>query len=162
MWSAKVNRFSADRRRRLTSTQPSRSSRPGSPLSLSRFTDGTLSISAILGFSVRKPCGAAAVRGVSGQREQPSRPAGGELPHRDASCLLLFLLLRCGVHFWLPGVCHIAEFYPLFCVFSPCSLSLALCRYILFKVCKSAVCVSAETTPLLSVRRDHVEAALRP
>lgn len=62
---------------------------------------------------VCEPCCAAAVRGVSGQREQPSRPAGGELPHRDSSCLLL-LLLRWGGHFWLAGVCHIAEFNPPF------------------------------------------------
>lgn len=49
MWSAKVGRFPADRRRRLTLTQPSQSSRPGSPLSHSRFTDGTWSVSALLG-----------------------------------------------------------------------------------------------------------------
>ena len=48
---------------------------------------------------------------VSGQREQPSRPAGGELPRRDSSCLLL---LRRGAHFWLPDVCHIAEFNLVF------------------------------------------------
>ncbi len=161
MWAAKVGRFPADRRRRLTSTQPSRSSRPGSPLSLSRFTGGLWSISAMLGFQcacacVCEPCGAAAVRGVSGQREQPSRPAGGELPHRGSSCLLL-VLLRCGAHFWLiSGVCHIAELNPLLFFFS-LSLSLSLflsviclSRYILFKVRMSEACErSSETTPPL-------------
>lgn len=61
------------------------------------------------------------VSGVSGQREQPSRPAGGEVPHRDSSCLLL---LRCGGHFWLADVCHIAVFKPFF---PSLSLSLSFC-----------------------------------
>eukprot|EP00064_Thunnus_orientalis_P019530 superscaffoldBa00004929_g19652 len=80
---------------------------------------------------------------VSGQREQPSRPAGGELPHRDSSCLLL---LRCGDHFWLTGVCHIAEFNPLLFFLSVVCLS----RYILFKVRMSeAYERSSADTPLL-------------
>lgn len=80
--------------------------------------------------------------GVSGQREQPSRPAGGELPHRDSSCLLL---LRCGGHFWLKGVCHIAVFNPLFYLSVVC-----LSRYILFKVRMSEVYERLPvTTPLL-------------
>lgn len=103
MWSAKVGRFPADRRRRLTSTQPSHSSRPCSPLSRLSFPDVDVEVFRLCWgfFCARKPRGAAAVRGVSGQREQPSRPAGGELPHRDPSCLIL--LLRCAVHFSLTG-----------------------------------------------------------
>lgn len=72
MWTAKVGRFPADRRRRLTSTQPSRSSRPDSPLSLSRFTDGMRSIWAFGLFSVFRAGGAAAVLRVSGQRDLSS------------------------------------------------------------------------------------------
>lgn len=65
-------------------------------------------------FNECKPGGAAAMRSVSGQREQPSRPADGELLRRDSSCLLL--PLHCGGHFWQPCVCHIAKFNPLsFC-----------------------------------------------
>lgn len=68
MWSAKVGRFPAGRRRRLTSTQPSRSSRPGSPLSLSVVTDGMWSISAMLGFQgTGRRCGASQVSGSSRQ-----------------------------------------------------------------------------------------------
>lgn len=154
MWSAKVGRFPADGRRRLTSTQPSHSSRPGSPLSLARLTDGMWRVSATLGFRcVREPCGAAAVRGVSGQREQPSRPAGGELPHRDSSSRLR--RLRCDAHFWLAGGCHIAEFSSLSVLW--------LSRYILFKVRRGeAYERSSQTAPLLSQRRDHVEAAPTP
>lgn len=98
-------------------------------------------------------CGASQVSGST-----PSRPADGELPHRDSSCLLL--PLRCGGHFWL-ALCLSHRFLS-----SVSVLSLSLSR-LLHPVLK---CVrakrtrerSSETTPLLSDRRDHVEEALRP
>ena len=94
--------------------------------------------------------------GVSGQREQPSRPAGGELPHRDSSCLFP---LRCGGHVWLTGVCHIAKFQAASFFF----LSVVcLSSYILFKVRMSAACERSYTdTPVFSERREQAERALR-
>lgn len=74
-----------------------------------------------------EPCGAVRLqrlRSVSGQREQPSRAADAEVPHRGCSCLLRLLLLlllllrllllprrrRRGAHVCgLARVCHIAE-----------------------------------------------------
>lgn len=73
------------------------------------------SISARLGFQW--------VRSVSGQREQPSRPADGELLRRDSSCLLL--ALRCGAHFWHLCACHVAKFNPRSLCFLAVSLSVA-------------------------------------
>lgn len=92
MWTAKVGRFPADRRRRLTSTQPSRSSRPGSPLSFfffSRFTDGMWSIWAVPGGSVRLHRALLLLL-----------RRGCESQVRGTSCLVLHL--RCDGHFW-PG-----------------------------------------------------------
>lgn len=93
-------------------------------------------------------CGASQVSGST-----PSRPADGELPHRDSSCLLL--PLRCGGHFWL-ALCLSHRFLSSVSVLS-LSLSVATSC---FKVRTRER--SSETTPLLSDRRDHVEEALRP
>ena len=107
---------------RLTSAPPSQSSRPCSPLSLSRL--GMFRLVWVFRVCV---CVRECVRvlGVSGQREQPSGPAGDELPHPDSCCRLL-LLLCCSAHLCVPAVCDLAVFRTLlfFFFFSSSSSSL--------------------------------------
>lgn len=147
MWSAKVGRFPADRRRRLTSTQPSHSSRSGSPLSLSRFTGGMWSISAMLGFqcvcvsrAVLRRCGESQVSGSSRQ----------DLP--AVSCLIgtppvCFCFSSAGAV--ISGSLAFVTSQSLTRLFFPLSV-VCLSRYILFKVRMSEACVrSSETTRLL-------------
>lgn len=114
MWSAKVGRFPADRRRRLTSTQPSHSSRPGSPLSRLSFPDVDVEVfrlcwlfSVRVNLAVLRRCGESQVSGSSRQ----------DLP--AVSCLIgtppvLFFFSAVLLISRSPVVCHMAEFKPLF------------------------------------------------
>lgn len=114
MWSAKVGRFPADRRRRLTSTQPSHSSRPGSPLSLLSWMD--VECFGRVGFSVREN------RAVLRRRVE-SRVSGSSRQDLPAeSCLIgtppvLFFFSAVVVISCSLVVCHIAEFKPPFFFF---------------------------------------------